>query len=332
MTHSKRPQRQHSTQTTQNRSSKATNSTRHGDTSYEKASERKSEKKHGGTQRRMQQEDRYSSQRPKAHKDYKQHNDTYSKPSTAHVSEQTDMVRINKALADAGVCSRRKAEELIVAGKVFVNGLRVTELGHKVSLQDELRVDGHIIKREDSRVYLLMHKPVQTLCTANDPEGRTTIFDILPRQWQEKRLFTVGRLDYFSEGLLLLTDDGHFAQKLAHPRYHLPKVYEVLVRETVSREAIDLMQSGMRLQEGEKLAPVQVRILGRDARSTLLELTLHQGINRQIRRMCRDLHLTILQLIRVAQGPIELDIAAGKVRELSLKELKALHEAVSVPF
>ncbi len=267
---------------------------------------------------------------------HKQFAQKKSSPYTSHpkhnqhdTQDEQTMVRINKALADAGVCSRRKAEELILAGKVFVNGLRVVDLGHKVCFQDELRVDGQIIQREEARVYLMMHKPVQTLCTAHDPEGRTTIFDILPKQWQNKRLFTVGRLDYFSEGLLLLTDDGHFAQKLAHPRYHLPKIYEVLVRENVTSEQIHIMQRGMRLQEGEVLAPVDVHILGRDARSTLLELTLHQGINRQIRRMCRDLNLTILKLIRVEQGPLELDIAAGKVRELYAQELKALHEAVS---
>ncbi len=244
--------------------------------------------------------------------------------------EETHLVRINKALADAGVCSRRKAEELIAAGKVFVNGERIINLGHKVSPHDVLRVDGQTIVRESARSYLLMHKPIQTLCTAHDPEGRTTIFDILPATWRHKRLFTVGRLDYFSEGLLLLTDDGNFAQRLAHPRYHLPKIYEVWVRETVNNTHIDRMQSGMTLEEGEKLAPVKARVLRREARSTLLELTLHQGINRQIRRMCRDLQLTILKLTRVVQGPIELDIPVGKVRELSAQELKALHKAVGL--
>ncbi len=254
-----------------------------------------------------------------------------SQSSTSVSSTQDgDSVRINKALADAGFCSRRKAEEFIAAGNVFVNGERVTSLGHKVLPQDEIRVHGQIIQRQDSRSYLLMHKPIQTLCTAHDPEGRTTIFDILPERWRSKRLFTVGRLDYFSEGLLLLTDDGHFAQRLAHPRYHLPKIYEVWVRESIHPSQISIMESGMTLQEGEKLAPVKVRILRQESRSTLLELTLHQGINRQIRRMCRDLQLTILKLTRVVQGPIELDIPVGKVRELSLAELKALYRVVDL--
>ncbi len=267
-----------------------------------------------------------------------EHSRKSTRPASSSVSSATsttaqnndDSVRINKALADAGFCSRRKAEEFIAAGNVFVNGERVTNLGHKVSPQDEIRVHGQIIQRQDARSYLLMHKPIQTLCTAHDPEGRTTIFDILPEVWRSKRLFTVGRLDYFSEGLLLLTDDGHFAQRLAHPRYHLPKIYEVWVRESIHPSQISIMESGMTLQEGEKLAPVKVRILRQESRSTLLELTLHQGINRQIRRMCRDLQLTILKLTRVVQGPIELDIPVGKVRELSLAELKALYRAVDL--
>ncbi len=258
------------------------------------------------------------------------HNSPSHASPTVQLGQENDLVRINKALADAGVCSRRKAEELIMAGKVFVNGICIDNLGHKVSAKDEIRVQGQKIARQEARSYLLMHKPVQSMCTASDPEGRETIFDILPAKWREKRLFTVGRLDYFSEGLLLLTDDGHLAQRLAHPRYHLPKIYEVWVRERVQDEHLALMRKGMTLEEGEKLAPVQVRILHKEARSTLIEMTLQQGINRQIRRMCRDLGLTILQLTRVAQGPLELDISSGKVRELSDKELAALRKAVGL--
>ncbi len=254
----------------------------------------------------------------------------FSETTTA-TAASLPSVRINKALADAGICSRRKAEEFITAGKVFVNGQCVTNLGHKITAQDVVQVNGKTLQQKDAYAYLMLHKPVQTLCTAHDPEGRSTIFDILPKQWQQKRLFTVGRLDYFSEGLLLLTDDGHFSQRLAHPRYHLPKVYHVLVREMVSNGHLATMQQGMTLAEGEKLAPVQARVLRKDDRSTLLEMTLHQGINRQIRRMCRDLDLTILRLVRVAQGPIMLgNLAVGQVKILSQQELKALQKAVGL--
>ncbi len=247
------------------------------------------------------------------------------------LSHPQELVRINKAIANTGLCSRRKAEEFILAGKVYVNGARVSDLGHKVSAEDTLEVDGKLITQPSSHVYLKFHKPIQTLCTAHDPEGRTTIFDILPKHWQSRRLFTVGRLDYFSEGLLLLTDDGHFAQKLAHPSFHLPKIYHVIVREAVSNEHLKIMRKGMTLAEGEKLAPVEVHILDSHDRSTLLELTLHQGINRQIRRMCRDLELTILKLTRIAQGPVELgNLGLGKVREMSTHELDLLHKALKL--
>ncbi len=237
-------------------------------------------------------------------------------------------VRINKALADAGVCSRRKAEELITSGKVSVNNQIITELSFKVQAQDKLCVEGKEIKRGTTRCYLLLHKPVQTMCTAHDPEGRSTIFDILPSKWRNERLFSVGRLDFFSEGLLILTNDGDFAQKLSHPSHNLTKTYRVLVREEVSPALLKIMQSGMTLEEGEKLAPVDVRVVrppNADTSTTLLEMTLSQGINRQIRRMCRDLGLTIFKLIRIAQGPVLLgDLEIGAVRELTKKEIYAL--------
>ncbi len=243
-----------------------------------------------------------------------------------------DAVRINKALADAGVCSRRKAEEYIAAGKVTINGQVISELGYKVNSHDIICVDGQKIKRGSSRCYLLLHKPVQTMCTAYDPEGRSTIFDILPQKWQKKRLFSVGRLDFFSEGLLILTDDGDFAQKLSHPSHNFTKTYRVLVREEVNSEHLKIMQSGMTLKEGEKLAPIKVEVIrppNADTPTTLLEMTLSQGINRQIRRMCRDLNLTIFKLIRIAQGPVLLDnLGVGDIRELTKAELKALGKMV----
>ncbi len=252
-------------------------------------------------------------------------------PKNIPIADDTahDSVRINKALADAGVCSRRKAEELITSAKVSVNGNIVTELSFKVLPHDVLCVDGQEVKRSLTRCYLLLHKPVQTMCTASDPEGRDTVFDILPEKWRNKRLFSVGRLDYFSEGVLILTDDGDFAQKLSHPSHNFTKTYRVLIREEVSPALLKTMQSGMTLKEGEKLAPVEVQVVrppNAQTSTTLLEMTLSQGINRQIRRMCRDLGLTIFKLIRIAQGPVLLgDLEAGAVRELTKAEIKALN-------
>lgn len=240
-------------------------------------------------------------------------------------------VRINKALADAGVCSRRKADDIINQGLVSVNGVPVTSLSLRVFPQDIVAVNGVPLQNKEVRTYLLMHKPIQVLCTAKDPEGRPTVLDLLPPQWAHLRLYPVGRLDYFSEGLIILTDDGDLAHKMAHPSHHLPKVYHVLVREEIQPEMLDMMRDGMRLAEGEELAPMEIVVLPAETsvRGTMLQMTLHQGINRQIRRMCRDLQLTILSLARVAQGPIQLgELPSGKARILSDIEVESLRKAV----
>lgn len=249
-------------------------------------------------------------------------------------------VRINKALADAGICSRRKADELIAVGVVRVNGEPVHSPGIRVHPErDVIEVDGKRLRpAPQTFCYLLLHKPVQVLSTVRDPEGRPTVLDFIPPNWKSRRLYPVGRLDFFSEGLLLLTDDGHFANGLTHPRHHLSKVYQVLVREVVSSNALDTMRAGMTLQEGEQLAPLEVRKLssskylsGTGKNTTLLEMTLHQGINRQIRRMCRDLNLTILRLIRVAEGPLSLgEIQPGAVRPLTTAEVSALKKTAGL--
>lgn len=244
-------------------------------------------------------------------------------------------LRLNKALASAGICSRRKADELISAGAVTVNGRVVTELGTRIDpARDKVTVDGREISlrpetAEQSHTYILLHKPVQVVSTASDPEGRTTVLDLLPEPLRRKRLYPVGRLDYFSEGLLLLTDDGELTNRLTHPRYHLPKIYEVTVREFPAEALMARMRRGMTLKEGERLAPVEVEIHP-DAPHTLV-LTLHQGINRQIRRMCRDLGLTILSLRRVSVGPVQLgNLGKGECRPLQAKELAALRRAVNL--
>jgi 23S rRNA pseudouridine2605 synthase len=238
-------------------------------------------------------------------------------------------LRLNKAIAQAGIASRRKADELILSGRVSVNGQVVDQPGVRVDLvADEVRVDGRILPRPQDHRTFVMHKPVQVVTTAKDPQGRTTVFDLLPKRLRGLRLFHVGRLDYFSEGLLLLTTDGDLCNALTHPSRHLEKHYHVAVRPEASQAALKTMRRGMTLAEGEKLAPVKVRVLARQAGVSTLEMTLRQGVNRQIRRMCRDLDLTILRLIRVAEGPLRLgDLPAGAFRELEGAELQRLREA-----
>ena len=247
----------------------------------------------------------------------------------------TGPVRINKAIAGAGFCSRRKADELIAAGRVTLNGEPVDEPGVKVDpTTDTLAVDGRPLKLtiDEPPLVLMLHKPIEVVTTSSDPEGRKTVLDLLPKDLVERRPFSVGRLDYFSEGLLLLTTDGDLAYRLTHPKWHQPKIYQLRIRGEVSQDAFKAMQSGMRLAEGEKIAPVKARILQTSARDTEIELTLIQGINRQIRRMCRDLDLTVLRLQRIALGPLELgDLEVGKWRELTATELAALRKAVGLP-
>ena len=241
-------------------------------------------------------------------------------------------VRLNKALADAGLCSRRKADELIRNGVVAVNGIVTRELGLRVLAKDAISVRGKAVCAPQARTWLLLNKPVQVVSTAHDPEGRLTVLDILPEAWKRLRLFPVGRLDYFSEGLVLLTDDGELAQRILHPSHRTPKVYHLLVRADPGEGVLQAMRAGMRLAEGEQLAPVKARLLPSSARlpyfptyGALVEMTLIQGVNRQIRRMCRDLEMTVLRLARVAQGAILLgELPPGSVRLLRDAEIALL--------
>lgn len=258
-----------------------------------------------------------------------------------------DGIRLNKALADAGLCSRRKADELIFSGAVSVNGQTADSPGVRVVPgRDHVTLQGRPVALRGAAgdkpapCWLMLHKPVGVVATASDPEGRRTVLDFVPQPWKERRLYPVGRLDFFSEGLLLLTDDGELAHRLTHPRWHLPRVYEVRVRPEHGRlvpgTALDAMRRGMTLSEGEHLAPVDITVLdgpgdrGKE-QGTLLSMTLRQGLNRQIRRMCRDVGLTILRLKRVSQGPLELGgLPSGHVRSLSGEEVAALRRAVGL--
>ncbi len=243
-------------------------------------------------------------------------------------------VRLNKALASAGVCSRRAADELILAGAVALNGVVITEPGTRMDPErDALTVNDKPVRpplpeRRDF-TYVLLHKPVRVVTTADDPEGRTTVLDLLPEELKRLRLFPVGRLDYFSEGLLLITDDGDLTNRLTHPRHHLSKIYEVRLRELPAPEHLRRMRTGMTLAEGERLAPMEAEVVSR--RPVVLRLTLRQGINRQIRRACRDLGLTILRLTRISLGPLVLgDLPAGESRLLTPAEIHELRSATGL--
>ena len=251
------------------------------------------------------------------------HNFRTTRPSQDETETSQDGVRLNKYLAGTGLCSRRKADELIAQGRVTING-HPAQAGDRVQATDTVRVDGEKLSSEEERVVLMLHKPVEVVSTASDPQGRRTVLDFVPQRYRHLRLFPVGRLDYYSEGLILLTNMGELAQRLMHPSHSQRKVYKVLVRGPVSDAALTRMRGGMTLAEGDVTAPagVEPEDLGRD---TLLTITLQQGLNRQIRRMCRDCGLTVLKLKRVAEAGLKLgNIPVGETRTLSREEVDAL--------
>ncbi|MDR2050760.1 MAG: rRNA pseudouridine synthase [Deltaproteobacteria bacterium] len=259
------------------------------------------------------------------------------------MDENSPPVRINKILARAGLCSRRRADERILAGEVSLNGEVVRDPGSRARRGDVLRVGDREFAfgplTDSPHLYLLLNKPVRVVSTLRDPQGRETLRDLLPRLYADKRLFPVGRLDFFSEGFLLMTNDGELTRRLTHPGFHVPKYYELLARGPVSEEQLERMRGGMTLAEGERLAPLEVERAEADAdcgrgwgeRGVFLRLTLKQGVNRQIRRMCRDLGLTVLRLRRVGQGPLRLGgLRPGECRELSPEEALELKKAAGM--
>jgi 23S rRNA pseudouridine2605 synthase len=247
---------------------------------------------------------------------------------------ENNAVRLNKFLAEAGIASRRGADDLIKAGRVSVNGTVQREPGTRVDPgRDEVSFDGAPVaaRHGAAPVHIMLNKPVHVVTTVRDPQGRRTVLDLLPEDLRALRLFPVGRLDYMSEGLLLLTNDGELTLRLTHPRHEHAKVYEVFVREDVPDRALAIMRKGMRLKEGERLAPVEVRAEPQRNGTTLLRMTLRQGVNRQIRRMCRDLDLTILRLVRVELGPLKLGgLAPGTWRRLDEGEIRNLERTLAL--
>lgn len=239
------------------------------------------------------------------------------------MEESSSCVRIQKVLATSGFGSRRACEELITSGRVEIDRCVVTELGSKVdpSVQ-EVRVDGQSIRRRVRNVYLAINKPRGTLCTARDQQGRAVVTELVPSKYG--RLFAVGRLDAASEGLLLLTNDGALTQRLAHPRFGVAKVYRVLVAGEVQAADVAQMRRGVRLAE-QWVRAEHVLIKGRRKMSTILEITLKQGVNREIRRMLAQLGHKVMQLQRIAIGPLKLGkMVPGEWRELTRQEIKKL--------
>jgi 23S rRNA pseudouridine2605 synthase len=246
-------------------------------------------------------------------------------------AEKKSGVRLNKAVAASGFCSRRKADALIFAGRVQVNGCTERKPAREVLPGDVLHVDGRVLDGAKKFIYVLLNKPVHVVSTVRDPQGRRTVVDCLPEDLRGRGLYPVGRLDYFSEGLLMLTNDGALAYRLSHPSCHQKKEYEIIVRGQVDSGALRTMRAGMTLSEGDKLLPVAVMAEPDKTGNTILALTLRQGVNRQIRRMCRDLNLIILRLKRVSQGILTLgDLPSGRTRTLEADEIARLMKSLKL--
>lgn len=219
------------------------------------------------------------------------------------------MERVQKILSQWGVASRRQGEEMMLAGRVKVNG-KIAELGQKIDLErDRVTVDGKLITKNHrpQKLYLLVNKPLGVVSTCHDPQNRPTVLDLLPNSLKQGQgLHPVGRLDTNSTGALLLTNDGDLTLHLTHPRYHLSKTYEVWIKHNPPESVLELWRNGVMLDR-KKTLPAQVRVLKREHQRTLLEVVLTEGRNRQIRRVAKQLGFPVLALHRSAIGAIQLE-------------------------
>lgn len=229
--------------------------------------------------------------------------------------------RLQKLISACGVASRRKAEELITQGRVRLNG-NTARLGDTADLsEDVIEIDGTRLKKPDAGITMMLNKPRGFVTTASDEKGRRTVMDLLPEG--TPRVYPVGRLDMFSEGLLLLTNDGELAQKLTHPRGEIEKEYHLWVNNWHDG-ADDLLRRPIML-DGKKIRPPQVRLLSVNGQTAMLSVTICEGRNRQVRRMCEHANLTVTRLKRVREGTLRLsDLPTGQTRLLTAEETEYL--------
>lgn len=233
--------------------------------------------------------------------------------------------RLQKILADAGVASRRKAEQYIQEGRVTVNGEIVTALGSKADpVEDHIKVDGRLLRMPSSHVYYALNKPREVVTTVSDPQGRRTVIHLL--KGVKARVFPVGRLDYHSEGLLLLTNDGDWANAILAPRNHVEKVYVAKVTGRLTGEQIEQFRSGVSLS-GRRTAPARIKLI-KDAQNPWYEVTLTEGRQHQVRLMFKNFGLLVEKLRRVRIGPLKLQgLPPGAFRPLTPQEVQKLRKA-----
>lgn len=231
-------------------------------------------------------------------------------------------VRLQKFLAESGVASRRKSEELIDAGKVKVNG-KLAKIGDKVDpKRDTVTVSGKKITKQKEHKYIMLNKPRGFITTMNDEQDRKCVAELI--QDIPERVYPVGRLDRESEGMLLFTNDGEFANALTHPSKHVPKTYRVTVRPSISEEQLTALSTGIIIDD-RKTAPADVRVISKEENRVVLEIILYEGRNRQIRKMCEEIGLEVARLKRTAVGSIKLGmLKQGDWRDLNEEEVRKL--------
>jgi pseudouridine synthase len=239
--------------------------------------------------------------------------------------------RLQKILARAGLASRREAEQWISEGRVTVNGAVVRQLGTRADpLKDSIKVDGKRVRPPSVLRYYALHKPPGVVTTLNDPQGRPDLTRLLQAVGGKQRIFAVGRLDFNSTGLLLLTNDGELAQRLAHPRYGIKKTYRVKLSACPTEEELMRLRRGIRLEDGTT-APAKARVLERLTKNAWVEIELAEGRKREVRRMFEQLGYFVEKLVRVRVGPIILgSLAPGELRSLTAREIEALRKAVGL--
>ncbi len=231
------------------------------------------------------------------------------------------MERLQKVIANSGYCSRRKAEELIKQGKVLVNNQKITELGFKVNNSDIIRIENKILKKENKE-YILLYKPRGVVTTTNDEKERKTILDLIET---DKRLYPVGRLDYDTSGLLLLTNDGNLTNILTHPRNNIDKVYIAKINGIMNGEEIKSLEKGV-IIDNKKTSPCKVKVRKKDKNSSIVELTIHEGRNHQVKKMFESIGFKVLKLKREKLAFLNLNgLKPGEYRYLSIKEVKMLY-------
>lgn len=233
-----------------------------------------------------------------------------------------EKIRLQKYIAQCGVASRRRAEEMIQAGRVKVNGDIVTEMGTRVSEQDKVEVDGKHIKMEKKLVYIMLNKPSGYVSTVSDPRGRKTVLDLI--EGVNERIYPVGRLDYDTTGLIILTNDGDFTFETTHPRQETLKTYIAEVLGMPSNKALQSLRNGIML-DNKLTSTAQVEVIDTKPKSTVLKIIIHEGRYRQVKRMCEAVGHPVLRLKRTAVGSLTLgDLRPGEWRYLSIKEVKQI--------